>query len=141
VSWDAALYAVTQVTACAYCDKAFEPPREERSEVSDWNYTHNTNGMIAAAYKAVSGEDTGQCSGPLGPVIGAAWWDRLDGASGPDGAAYLTRIITGLEADPERYRAMNPENGWGDYDGLLKVLREMRDAVPADEASVWEVSG
>ena len=39
---------------------------------------------------------------------------------------------------------MNPPNGWGAYDGrdgLLGVLRNMRDAVPEGEASVWRVSG
>jgi hypothetical protein len=108
----------------------------------EWNYTHNTNGMIAAAFEAASGETTPQCGGPLAILIGAAWWKRLDGVSGKDGAAYLASIVTGLEADPERYRAMNPENGWGDYDGLLGVLREMRDkALTCDWPTTWSASG
>jgi hypothetical protein len=122
MSWDADLY-------------------DDRGHLEgSFNYTHNTNGMIAAAYEAASGEDTEQCRGSLGPLIGPAWWDRLDGASGPDGAAYLAAIIKGLEADPARFRAMNPANGWGDYDRLLAVLREMRDRVP-DWPTRWEVSG
>ena len=88
---------------------------DDRGHVEgSFNYTHNTNGMIAAAYEAATGEQTGQCDGPLGPVIGAAWWRRLDGADGAQGRAYLAGIIKGLESDPERFRAMNPENGWGD---------------------------
>jgi hypothetical protein len=107
-----------------------------------WNYTHNTNGMIAAAYEAVTGESTEQCDGPLGPAIGAAWWHRLDGAFGNTGADYLGKIIEGLEADPGRYREMNPPNGWGSYDSLLEVLREMRDtALRCDRPTTWEVSG
>lgn len=141
MSWDATLYALTEMAACPECGHALDLPKRSEEEISDWNYTHNTNGMIAAAYEAVSGEQTDQCGGPLGPAIGAAWWDRLDGASGEAGKAYLSQIITGLEADPERYRAMNPPNGWGSYDSLLSVLREMRDAVPVDEATVWRVSG
>jgi hypothetical protein len=141
VSWDANLCSVTQITNCPDCGHVLDPPREIRGEAGWWNFTHNTNGMIAAAYEAASGEQTEQCGGPLGPAIGAAWWHRLNGATGPDGAKYLSQIITGLEADPPRYRAMNPENGWGDYDALLKVLREMRDAVQGDETTVWEVSG
>lgn len=141
MSWNANLCIVEKLTVCTACGHVLDPPKEERSEAGWWNHTHNTNAMIAAAYEAVSGEQTAQCGGPLGPVIGAAWWDRLNGASGADGAAYLGQIITGLEADPERYRAMNPPNGWGSYDSLLDVLRKMRDAVPAGEASVWEVSG
>lgn len=107
-----------------------------------WNYTHNCNGMIAAAYETVSGEGTGQGDDWLARVIGPTWWGRLDGSTGSDGAAYLTAIIQGLEADPDRYRAMNPENGWGDYDSLLKVLTEMRDrALSCDWPTVWSVSG
>lgn len=93
-----------------------------------FNYTHNTNGMIAAAYEVVTGEPTKQCGGPLGAAIGPGWWKRLNGMTGRQGAAYLGQIIAGLEADPDRFRAMNPENGWGDYDRLLVVLRKMRAA-------------
>jgi hypothetical protein len=144
MSWDATLYAVTEVKNCTECGHELAEPREERSGIGWWNYTHNTNAMIAAAYEAVSGDATEQCGGPLGKAIGPAWWRRLDGASGPDGAAYLGQIIQGLEADPERFRAMNPPNGWGCYDGpdgVLGVLRKMRDSVPDGEASVWHVSG
>ena len=123
MSWDATLYA-------------------DGEEVLWQNYTHNVNGMIAAAYEAVSGEGTEQASGPLGAVIGAAWWKRLDGTSGEEGAAYLSRIIEGLEGAPERYRAMNPPNGWGDYDSLLGVLRKMRDAAAGISGpGLWHVSG
>ncbi len=106
----------------------------------DWNYTHNTNDMIAAAYEAQTGKTTPQCGGSLGFAIGPAWWERLDGATGEDGQQYLASIITALEVDPDRYRAMNPPNGWGDYDQLLDILREMRDRVPAWPCT-WKASG
>lgn len=103
-------------------------------------YTHNCNGMIAAAYEAATGATTPPCGGSLGKVIGPAWWDKLNASTGPDGRTYLADIVRGLEADPERYRAMNPPNGWGDYDSLLETLRKMRDAVP-DWPTEWSVSG
>ncbi len=138
MSWDATL-EVTDTTACPHCGGTVSTASYE---VESFNYTHNTNDMIAAAYEAVSGQDTEQCDGRLGAAIGAAWWRRLDGASGEDGAKYLGQIIAGLEADPGRYRAMNPPNGWGDYDQLLKVLHEMRDAVARhDLPASWRVSG
>lgn len=28
-----------------------------------------------------------------------------------------------LEQDPERFKALNPENGWGDYEGLVDFTR------------------
>lgn len=141
MSWDATLYAVTRTTHCGECGHELEEPREDRDEIGWWNYTHNTNPMIAAAYEAVTGRETEQCGGPLGKVIGPAWWDKLRDAPGADGKAYLSQIIEGLEADPERFRAMNPANGWGSYDGLLRVLCGMRDAVPDGELSAWHVSG
>lgn len=105
-----------------------------------WNYTHNCNRMIAAALEAAGGGKTPPTEGVLGPVIGPGWWYRLNGATGPEGAAYLSQIIAGLEADPQRYRAMNPTNGWGDYDSLLGVLRQMRDRVP-EWPTEWSASG
>lgn len=106
-----------------------------------WNYTHNTNRMIAAALEDHAGIETPQCGGSLGPVIGPAWWKRLENAGAAEGQAYLGLLITCLEADPAKYRAMNPENGWGDYDRLLVVLREMRDASVVHPDPRWSVSG
>lgn len=91
-----------------------------------WNYTHNTNGMANAVLGATS--------------PGRSWWQQLNNLSGANGAALLNRIIKALEAAPFRFRAMNPDNGWGDYDSFVKVLTEMRDAVP-EYRTYWEVSG
>jgi hypothetical protein len=106
----------------------------------DWNYTHNCNRMIGDAMATAGYPEVKQCAGPLGPAIGPAWWDRLDGLSGPEGAALLDHIIRALEAEPARFIAMNPDNGWGDYDSLVKVLCDMRDAVP-EWPTTWSVSG
>ena len=107
-----------------------------------WNYTHNTNGMIEAAL----GDEIDDTLKPWWTVLGntamgkGSWWDLLDGSSGPEGAALLDHIIRNLEAEPGRFKEMNPENGWGDYDGLLGVLREMRDRVP-EWPTTWSVDG
>lgn len=108
-----------------------------------WNYTHNCNGMIEAVLTEDEVDSTDE---PFWSALGGtgmgrgAWWDLLNRKSGPDGAALLHRIVLGLEADPERFRAMNPDNGWGDYDSLLKVLRDMRDAVP-EWPTTWAANG
>jgi hypothetical protein len=122
VSWDATLYDDR-----GHCE-------------GDWNFTHNCNGMIAQALLDIDGTVVEECDGPLGPAIGPAWWRRLDGMAGPDGAAFLDRVLRGLEADPEKFRAMNPDNGWGDYDSLVKTLAEMRNAVP-EWPTQWSASG
>ena len=33
-----------------------------------------------------------------------------------------------LVSEPDRFRQLNPENGWGNYDGLCKFVYEYRNA-------------
>jgi len=109
----------------------------------EWNYTHNTNGMVAAAllvshHLPLGHIDSGP--GPLGRAIGPCWWDHLHGKSGPEGAALLNAVIRQLETYPDQFRDMDPPNGWGGYDTLLPLLREMRDRVP-EWPTTWSVHG
>lgn len=106
----------------------------------DWNYTHNCSRMIYAVLEDEGIELGERLMGFPERMLPCSWYDRLNGATGPDGAAYLDTIVRGLEADPERFRAMNPENGWGDYDSLLKTLTDMRDRVP-EWPTEWSASG
>lgn len=97
-------------------------------EEGEWSYTSNTHRM---AHEAIADHPT--------PVARPHSWSKeLDGMTGPEGAAFLNRIITCLEADPERFRAMNPESGWGDYDSFVEVLIAMRNAVP-EWPTTWRV--
>lgn len=70
------------------------------------NYTHNCNRMV---------RDAGLEEWPYEVAGWSA--DRL--------GRRLADTIECLERDPEKYRAMNPANGWGDYDSLLVALREV----------------
>lgn len=45
-----------------------------------------------------------------------------------------------LEADPARFKAFNPPNGWGDYDGLVTFVRDYLRACKAWPAAIVEVS-
>ncbi len=31
-----------------------------------------------------------------------------------------------MESDPDGYKALNPKNGWGDYNGFLQRLGDLR---------------
>ena len=107
--------------------------------VYETNYTHNVNMMA----NLVLNPDTDTSQTVFEEVFAPkqpSWWVALDGLSGAAGARYLDRIIEGLRADPPRFRALNPENGWGDYDRFVARLEEMRDAVP-EAPSTWRVSG
>lgn len=107
----------------------------------DWNYTHNCNGMANAVI------DENYEQRPVFEEVFCithpehkSWWRQLDGLSGARGAQFLDFIIRGLEADPDRFRAMNPENGWGDYDSFVKKLIDMRNSVP-EWPTTWSVHG
>jgi hypothetical protein len=115
MSWDAALVTVVdgQDVALPGCD---------------WNYTHNTNGMIAAVLREAGQEIR-------------HWWDALDGRPAAEGARLLDAVLAGLVAAPERFRAMNPANGWGNYDQLVGLLRKMCDAARKWPSAVWRISG
>lgn len=126
MSWDADL-------VCDCCGHA----------TGQWNYTHNTNRMIADARESIGHADAHELGSthPIMKAIGPPWYEVLDGMPGSEGARYLSDIITALEADPQRYRSMNPENGWGSYDSLLSVLREMRERSTTEVPMTWRCSG
>lgn len=69
------------------------------------NYTSNVGGMWAEA---------------LGYRLG-----DLDGRNAADVIPDVTRAVKCMEADPAKYEAMNPDNGWGSYSGALAYLRSL----------------
>lgn len=88
----------------------------------DQNYTHNTNPMMNEAH----GRD-------------GHWLDLIHGSSGPEGAQLLMEIVHAFDAQPERFRSMNPLNGWGDMDQLRDILADMAASVP-EAPTTWEVA-
>ena len=81
-------------------------------------------------------------------VLGLGNIGALAGKPVMEGKAVLFKKFAGLdvfdievnEQDPDRFVAMNPDNGWGDYDGLVKVLTDMCSAVP-EWPTTWKTSG
>jgi len=64
-------------------------------------------------------------------------------AGGKRGSEIGAALVTGLarmRADPERYRALNPANGWGSYEGALQTLGEIVQAVQAWPECVTRIS-
>jgi hypothetical protein len=75
--------------------------------VFELNVTHNLNKMAEAAgiYKALWRPEE----------LGVLYAEDL-----------IPRLQLGLDkllADPETYKALNPENGWGTYEGLVRTVR------------------
>lgn len=89
--------------------EAEQPDGEEDERVGslDWNYTYNVQPMTAKA--------------------GLRSLNMLDGVPAPVAVLALEMVIDRMAAAPDEYRKLNPANGWGDYDGFLKRLVELRD--------------
>lgn len=45
-----------------------------------------------------------------------------------DLVSVLEEGLTKLKADPDRFRKFNPENGWGDYEGLVRFVESYLEA-------------
>ena len=73
----------------------------------NWNYTYNVQPMIAKA--------------------GLPSLNMLNGVAAPVAVLALDALIDRFYDEPEVYRALNPENGWGDFDGFRQRLEDLRD--------------
>lgn len=95
------------------------------------------------SYNAYLYVDTGAsepvCVAELGDYtsnVGVMWFDALgdkrlrdfDNAPCSEAAGPLADAVKRMEADPGKYREMNPPNGWGDYEGALRYLRRIAEA-------------
>jgi hypothetical protein len=76
--------------------------------VGQWEITYNLGQMLKAA--------------------GFLDWKVLRNMTGREAAPVLGGVLDALQANPVRYQAMNPPNGWGSYDGLLKDIKSMHQA-------------
>lgn len=52
----------------------------------------------------------------------------LNGMKCKNAIPVLNRAIDDLIENKEEYEKLNPENGWGSYEGLLKSLKNLRIA-------------
>lgn len=101
-------------------------------DVFDYNITHNLGGMAqeAGLYDAMWHPAN------LDPEMKARIQERYEAKDyhGPEGAFALERSVTIyardliqplkdglalLQAEPERFKAFNPDNSWGNYEGLV----------------------
>ena len=86
--------------------------QQSGSQVFESNITHNLGPMARAA-----------------GVYDCCW--RPDGHEMTK-ALHLIRPlrigIAAMETDPGKFRAMNPDNGWGNYGGLLRFCRDYLEA-------------
>jgi hypothetical protein len=84
-----------------------------------WNYTSNCGPMWRAA-----GADLA----------------KFDGTRASECAPILRAAIENMVADPARYRALDPPNGWGSYDTLLPRLRYLLRWLERNPTATVQVS-
>jgi hypothetical protein len=87
------------------------PPHED-NEVFSANITHNLNKMADAA-------------GLYRPL-----WrpEEMGFTKAGELILWLETGLLGLKASPDRYKAMNPANGWGTYEGLVEFTEKYLNA-------------
>jgi hypothetical protein len=51
----------------------------------------------------------------------------------------LDQAVAIMERDCDRLRELNPANGWGDYDGLVRFVRDYLAACEANPQAVIEI--
>lgn len=86
------------------------------------NMTWNVRPM----FKAAIGEE-GFCNN----------WDGLSAAIAAD---RCRRTLDAFNADPAKFRALNPANGWGDFEGAREFIQLINDAcvlAPNATLRVW----
>jgi hypothetical protein len=91
------------------------------SVVSDWREpTYNLYEMFKAA---------------LGRPI-----KDLEGMTGAEAEPILVGAVTAMIADPPKFKALNPPNGWGDYEGGKSTLEWMLEASRFAPLARWKIS-
>jgi hypothetical protein len=83
------------------------------------NYTYNVSKMYVVA-------------------IGKSISD-FHGMKAIDAVDILSKGYTEMRDNPEKYKAMNPENGWGNYEGALAYLGSLLDACVENPNSTIQV--
>lgn len=67
-------------------------------------------------------------------------WDVLKGTRAADLGEMVGTVVRNLESDPDRFRELNPPNGWGNYKVCLTEMRNFLAAIeqhPNARVEAW----
>lgn len=126
------------VLACSHCDR-------DGGEVWDWDgMTYNLVPMFRKAgfydaMRSLAGEG------------GTAWFEKMRGENhddvkpekGPAGklVPLLEAAVADMTEKRAEYEALNPPNGWGDYEGALRFVEALLAACQRFPKAELEFSG
>lgn len=108
--------------------------------MSHWTYLDIDTGADEPATVVEIGNYTSNVSRMWFEALGGKSLSDLHGRSAVEALPALDKAVTAMETDPEKYKAMNPPNGWGNYDGALDYLRRLRDGCAQHPKTVVHVS-
>lgn len=82
------------------------------------NYTYNVYNMLQAALEQLQEEQ----------LVESYFyhWSNLLTDSGNE-IPNLNLLIKELKSKPDTYKKFNPANGWGDYNGVINWLQNIKD--------------
>lgn len=64
----------------------------------------------------------------------------FDGKKAFESVDLLAKGFCEMRDHPDKYKAMNPENGWGNYEGALKYLKSLLNACVENPDATINVS-
>lgn len=104
---------------CPHCERW----SDESIDVFDINITHNLNIMadLAGIYEVIWRPDE----------LGVVFADEI--------LPELEAGLRNLKSNPNEYRELNPENGWGSYEVLVEVVTAYIQACKENPNAVIEV--
>jgi hypothetical protein len=75
--------------------------------------------------EAFSGNMTYNVSPMYYEALGEEGLRGLDEKKCSEVVEYLRKGIKEMKSNPEKYKKMNPSNGWGSYEGALELLEKI----------------
>ena len=58
-------------------------------------------------------------------VFGKDGIRSIDRMAGFEAIPILLKALDGLRSDPHKFKEMNPNNGWGDYEGAVRLIENL----------------
>lgn len=126
---------------------------DESTEVGWCNYTSNVSGMWS---KALQLPEKPQFNDDGTPRMCRSYdretkeWREeqcnnwglglIHEAPASEAAGILAAAVERMAASPEEYKPMEPDNGWGDYEGALEFLRWVAEMAAKHPATTIRIS-
>lgn len=61
----------------------------------------------------------------------------IDGLTGKESLTKLNYAVSEMENNPDKFIPMNPENGWGSYEGFKRYLKELIMMAENNPEYIW----